>query len=76
MFHVWNSFSSNAHCTSRKSKSINECRGPVKHKKSVKVRLCSYQSVLTFVLGIQKNRLIEMVLLSTTTYVLVEKQEK
>ena len=43
------------------------------------MRVCdmeNYQSVLTFVLGIQKNRLIEMVLLSTTTYVLVEKQEK
>ena len=40
---------------------------------SVKVKLYSYPSVRTYVLGAQKNRLIETVLLSTTTYVLVEK---
>ena len=33
----------------------------------------TYPSVLIFVLGAQKNHLIEMVHLSTTTYVLVEK---
>ena len=32
-----------------------------------------YPSILTYVLGAQKNRLIETVLLSTTTYVLVFK---
>ena len=32
---------------------------------SVKMSKCSYPSVLTYVLGAQKNRLIETVLLST-----------
>ena len=32
---------------------------------SVKLRIFSYPSVLTYVLGAQKNRLLEMVLLST-----------
>ena len=36
----------------------------------------SYPSVLTFVLGAQKNHLIETVLLSTHNIVLVEKLEK
>ena len=42
-------------------------RGPDKTKKylSAKLLLFSYPSVLTFVLGAQKNRLIETVLLST-----------
>ena len=32
---------------------------------SMELRILSYPSVLTFVLGVQKNRLIETVLLST-----------
>ena len=32
---------------------------------SVKIKFSSYPSVLTYVLGVQKNRLIETVLLST-----------
>ena len=39
----------------------------------VNFRLFSYPLVKTCVLGAQKNRLIETVLFSTTTYVLVEK---
>ena len=41
---------------------------------SVKLKILSYPSILKYVLGAQKNRLIETVLLSThNTYVLVEK---
>ena len=40
---------------------------------SIKLKIFSYQSVLTYVLGSQKNRLIETVLLRTTSYVLLEK---
>ena len=40
--------------------------GPVKQKNiSLKLLLLSYPSVKTYVLGAQKNRLIETVLLST-----------
>ena len=39
--------------------------GPVKQQKSVKLRLFSYPSVKSCVLGAQKNRLDETVLLST-----------
>ena len=39
----------------------------------VKLRLFTYPSVKSCVLGAQKNRLIETVLLVHTTYVLVEK---
>ena len=43
-------------------------------KKSVieKLRIFSYPSILTFVLGAEKNRLIETVLLSTHNICLVE----
>ena len=37
------------------------------------MQLFSYQTILTCVLGAQKNRLIEMVLYVPTTYVLDEK---
>ena len=40
-----------------------------------KIATIFYLSVLTYVLGVQKNHLIETVLLSTTTYVLVEKKK-
>ena len=38
--------------------------------------ILSYPSVLTYVLGSQKNGVFEMVLLVPTTYVLVEKYMK
>ena len=40
---------------------------------SVKLRIFSYRSVLIFVLGVQKNSLIEMVLLSTHDIFLIDK---
>ena len=44
----------------------SESRKPDKHFfLSIKLKIFSYQSVLTNVLGVQKNWIIEMVLLST-----------
>ena len=42
-----------------------EAQGQLSKNFNVKLRLFSYPSVKTYVLGAQKNRLIEMVLLST-----------
>ena len=42
---------------------------------SVKLRIFFYPSVLGFVLGPQKDHLIETIPMNTTIYILVEKQE-
>ena len=47
-----------------------------KKKMSVKLWIFSYPSFLTFVLGAQKNRLIEMVLLSTHNMFWLRNKEK
>ena len=45
--------------------SYKQCSGLDKQNIEHKIAKCSYPSVLTYILGAQKNRLIETVLLST-----------